>query len=314
MNNNTQLATNTKILELISSNEENFNASLSDKDIVWKKEESFAKQILGKVDKNKLCWAGQIALRNPTSVNNALTNVANIGITLNPALKHAYLLPRGNEIQLDISYRGLMHIAIASGSIVFINAEIVYHNDTFELGAIDEAPVHKRNPFATDRGAIVGAYCVAKTKEGNYITKILQIEEIYKRRDASDSWKNTKAREYSPWAKWENEMILKTVIKYTAKFLPNVDKLDQAIHHLDTNTDEKVVFQEELPKDEEIKIEEDARDKLAVLLCEKNKDVGEFLSWCNAMVQKKSPDREIKGFEDLTDKEVAMFSAKIGGV
>jgi len=258
-------------------------------------------------------------LRNPSSVNNALTNVANIGITLNPALKHAYLLPRGNEIQLDISYRGLMHIAIASGSIIHIDARIVYLEDTFELGAIDEAPVHKCNPFATDRGPIIGAYCVAKTKEGNYITKLLRIDEIYKRRDASDSWKNTKAREYSPWAKWENEMILKTVIKYTAKFLPNVDKLDQAIHHLDTNTDEKVVFQEELPqeeqpKEDEIKVEENSRDKLAVLLCEKNKDVGEFLSWCNAMVQKKNPDREIKGFEDLTDKEVAIFSAKIGGV
>jgi recombination protein RecT len=38
--------------------------------------------------------------------------VAAIGITLNPASKLAYLVPRDGMVCLDISYMGLLHRAV----------------------------------------------------------------------------------------------------------------------------------------------------------------------------------------------------------
>ena len=73
-----------------------------------------------------------IAKSNPVSVQNAILNLSSIGISLNPALKHAYLVPRDGGICLDISYMGLMHLAQEIGSIEWGQAKIVYSNDTYE--------------------------------------------------------------------------------------------------------------------------------------------------------------------------------------
>ncbi|MGP0745242.1 recombinase RecT, partial [Escherichia coli] len=85
-------------------------------------------------------------------------NVAAIGITLNPASKLAYLVPRDGMVCLDISYMGLLHIAMESGVISWGQAKLVHANDTYESNGLDKAPTHKYNAFG-DRGDIVGVYC-----------------------------------------------------------------------------------------------------------------------------------------------------------
>ena len=46
----------------------------------------------------KNSMAADTARANPVSVQNAITNLSSIGISLNPALKHAYLVPRDKAI------------------------------------------------------------------------------------------------------------------------------------------------------------------------------------------------------------------------
>ena len=84
-------------------------------------EMNYAIQLL---NANSFC-AG-IAVKNPVSVQNALRNASAIGISLNPANKHAYLVPRSGSICLDISYMGLMHLAQSTGSIEWGQAKLVY--------------------------------------------------------------------------------------------------------------------------------------------------------------------------------------------
>ena len=52
------------------------------------------------------------AANNPNSLQAAVLNVAAIGISLNPASAHAYLVPRDGAICLDISYRGLSKLSL----------------------------------------------------------------------------------------------------------------------------------------------------------------------------------------------------------
>jgi recombination protein RecT len=180
-------------------------------------------------------FATKIAMSNRQSVINAVTNVAAIGISLNPAKRQAYLVPRDGRICLDISYMGLLDLAIQSGSIMWGQAELVHESDRFELQGFDKPPVHNRNPFATDRGSLVGAYVVVKTRDGDYLTTAMAIKDIFDIRDRSQSWKSGQR---GPWKTDEGEMVKKTVIKRAYKLWPKTERLDQAIHYLNTDGDQ----------------------------------------------------------------------------
>ncbi|STS93447.1 RecT protein [Klebsiella grimontii] len=59
-------------------------------------------------------------------------------MSLNPAQKLAYLVPRKGAICLDISYMGLMHIAQQSGAIKWCQSAIVRKNDQFHREGLDK--------------------------------------------------------------------------------------------------------------------------------------------------------------------------------
>lgn len=196
----------------------------------FEREAGFAVQIITAND-----YATRIAMDNRQSVINAVTNVAAIGISLNPAKRQAYLVPRDGRICLDISYMGLLDLAIQSGSIMWGQAELVYEQDRFELQGFDRPPVHNRNPFAKERGAIVGVYVVVKTRDADYLTTCMSIDEVYDIRDRSSAWKAWQTKQKKcPWVTDEGEMIKKTVIKRAYKLWPKTDRLDQAVHFLNT--------------------------------------------------------------------------------
>lgn len=208
-----------------------FEAVSVDKSINFEREAQFALQsIMGSE------YATKIATSARQSVINAVTNIAAIGISLNPAKKQAYLVPRDGRICLDISYMGLLDLAIASGSIRWGQAELVHESDTFVLNGVDKQPTHQRNPFKTDRGPIVGVYVVVKTAEGDYLTTTMSIDEVYAIRDRSSAWKAWIAKQKKcPWVTDEGEMVKKTVIKRAYKTWPKTDRLDTAVHYLNTD-------------------------------------------------------------------------------
>jgi recombination protein RecT len=219
---------------------EQFDKVLIDKTINFEREAGFAIQVLGASE-----FAMKTAMQNRQSVINAVVNVAAIGISLNPAKKQAYLVPRDGRICLDISYMGLLDLAIQSGSILWGQAELVNESDGFELNGFDKPPTHKRNPFSKERGAIVGAYVVVKTRDGDYLTTCMQIDDVYEIRNRSSAWKSGRS---CPWKTDEGEMIKKTVIKRAYKLWPKTDRLDGAVHFLNTENGEGLAVLEAEPQ------------------------------------------------------------------
>lgn len=200
----------------------------------FEREAGFAIQVISNND-----YTLRIAQENRQSVINAVTNVAAIGISLNPAKRQAYLVPRDGKVCLDISYMGLLDLAIQSGSIMWGQAELVFKADRFELQGFDRPPLHNRDPFATDRGDIVGVYVVVKTRDGDYLTTCMNISEVFDIRDRSSAWKAwIEKKKKCPWVTDEGEMIKKTVIKRAYKLWPKTDRLDQAVHFLNTEGEE----------------------------------------------------------------------------
>jgi recombination protein RecT len=220
------------VVDDVYSVRDTFAAVSPDGSATFEREAQFAIQCITAND-----YALKIAMNNRQSVINAVTNIAAIGISLNPAKKQAYLVPRDGKICLDISYMGLLDIAVQSGSIRWGQAELVREGEVFELNGVDQPPTHKRNPFAKDKGEIVGAYVVVKTDDGDFLTTTMSSDEVFDIRDRSSAWKAwLNKQKKCPWVTDEGEMIKKTVIKRAYKTWPKTerDRLGEAIHYLNT--------------------------------------------------------------------------------
>lgn len=207
--------------------ETNFQSRLVDRSINFEREAGFAIQVLTASD-----YIMNLAVKDRQSVVNAVTNIAAIGISLNPAKKQAYLVPRKGKVCLDISYMGLIDLAIQSGSIMWAQADLVHASDAFTLNGFDKPPTHSFNPFSKERGEVVGAYVVVKTHSGDYLTDCMSVDDINAIKNRSES---VKAGKSSPWDTDYGEMAKKTVVKRAYKYWPKSDRLDMAIHHLNTD-------------------------------------------------------------------------------
>lgn len=235
------------LITVIDAQRDTFLKVVSDKGIEFEREKGFAVQIITASD-----YLLKVAMSNKESLKNAVTNVAAIGISLNPASKLAYLVPRKGALCLDISYMGLMHIAQQCGAIQWGQAVLVHEKDKFELQGLDKQPAHTYEPFS-DRGKIIGVYVVVKTDGGDYLTHPMKLSDVYAIRDRSEAWKAYMAdnKKKCPWVTDEGEMIKKTCVKQAAKYWPRRDRLDTAVHHMNTDGGEGITLQPNKLSDEE---------------------------------------------------------------
>jgi len=225
-----------ELISFVQQQEGMFLDRVCDDKIKFSVESQFAIQAL---QSNK--FLADTAQKNIASLQNAIINIASIGISLNPANKHAYLVPRDGKICFDISYMGLLHLAMSSGSIMWGQCKLVYSNDQYQNQGLDKSPIHSYSAFG-DRGSVIGGYCTVKTPEGDYLTEEMSLDEI-KKIEQSSKAKN------GPWKTHWSEMARKTIVKRASKYWPKVDRLDAAIHHLNTDVDEGLQSDPQQQKD-----------------------------------------------------------------
>ncbi len=219
--------------------------------LVWKSEANFAMQAIHKNDYTLKAFQA-----NPASLRDAIINVASIGLSLNPATAYAYLVPRDGAICLDISYKGLIKMATDTGSIMWCRADVVFEKDSFDYKGPAAAPIHTAQPFAKDRGEIVGVYCIAKTCDSDYLVEVMTEEEIQDIRSKSKSITGNGAK-YSPWNTFPNEMRKKAVIKRASKTWPRSDRHEKLANVIEyVNREEGIEF-ENAPKPEDVKLVDD---------------------------------------------------------
>lgn len=190
------------------------------------KEASFALQA---VNKNK-----QLTKCTQESVIQALMNVAQCGLTLNPVLNLAYMIPRWNsktretECHVEPSYQGLAKLLTDTGSVNSISTQIVYEKDVFEL-VQGLNPDVKHTPALKDRGEIIGAYSVGRISNGEFLVEWMPIEDIHYIRDMSESYKAFADDRIKScvWVDHEPEMCRKTVLKRFCKYAPKTEQWDK---------------------------------------------------------------------------------------
>lgn len=200
--------------------------------IKFESECHFAKNLLKNND-----FLLTIAQKNPESLEQAIMNISAIGISINPALKEAYLIPRDGKVVLDISYIGLVKLATDTGSVEWVQVETVREGDTFEHNGVGLKPTHKFDPFS-DRGEIKGGYCVAKLASGDFLVTVMSKKEVDEIKEKSSKVKSDKG----PWSTFYEEMMKKTIIKRAAKLWPKSERVKTAVDVI--NEHEGIDFKE----------------------------------------------------------------------
>lgn len=263
------------------------------------KEAQFALQLLQSND-----YLMKAAQANPTALEYAIINLASIGISLNTALKEAYLVPRGGKICLDISYIGLTKLATDTGSIEWVQAEVVKKNDVFEYQGIGKAPIHKMNPFS-DRGETIGVYCVARLSTGESLSTIMSKQECDAIRD-----KSSQASKSGPWVSFYEEMLKKTVIKRASKLWPKSERVQKAASVLDEH--EGIDFEKKPHMDAPVNPElpnDKTFENIRALLTAKGKTEEGLLSYLSTQ----SGGQVIERLEDLNSAQVEYAYRVLGG-
>jgi recombination protein RecT len=147
---------------------------------------------------------------------NALLSLSQLG--LEPDGRRAHLIPFRNnklgitECQLIIDYKGLVELAMRSGSVANIHADVVCENDVFEYNC-GEIREHKID-FRKERGKVYAAYALCKFKDGTVKAEVMGVDEINAIKERS------KAGSFGPWITDWNEMAKKTVFRRLSKWLP----------------------------------------------------------------------------------------------
>ena len=171
------------------------------------------------------------------TVARACIDIVLSGLTLNPVMQQAYLVPFKGKVAVMPSYRGLCHLAFTCGSVSQILAQIVYEKDTIIIDLADTVkPVTHQVYLRSDKGEMLGVYAQATLESGTKQAEWMDTFEIQGIQDLSEGYKRKGAE--SIWGLHFGEMARKTVVKRLVKYLPKVDsKLSRAIE-LDNEVNE----------------------------------------------------------------------------
>lgn len=173
-----------------------------------------------------------VGVKNPLSLANALKNVALTGMTLNPLLRQAYLVPMGGGVVLMPSYMGLIDLLVNNGLVRKVEAHCVFEGDEFEIvHGSGERLVHRPSAWGVrTEETMLGAYYYAVLTDGTVIFDHMNKAEIDVIKGRSPSVGRGKA---SPWTTDYCEMARKTLIRRAFKMMPKGGISEDKVHALE---------------------------------------------------------------------------------
>src|SRR5262245_33941953 len=164
-----------------------------------------------------------VAQRNPDSLLNVILRAADCGLLIGTAYEHCWIVPYGNEFQLQIGWRGLVYQLLRAGAIIKATAACVYDGDEFSLELGDtEQLVHKplltddrRNDpkWLFDKRNIQGAYAVA------WLPTALKTHRWCPRGEIEAARLKSKVPDGPAWTHFYPAMASKTAVRRLCKLI-----------------------------------------------------------------------------------------------
>ncbi len=219
-----QLATK-EVITTIRSMTEQIKAALPE--FLKKNTDRFVRIIMTEVRKNP-----KLVECTRDSFFGAVVQAAQLGLEVGSGLGQAYLVPFSNkgklEVQLITGYQGMIELAERT-KLVTVDAHVIYEKDKFRFAhGVHDILEHEPYFGKEDRGALIGAYAIAKYVDGRYKFRVLGVFEIEKARAMS------KTKYNSIWDSHYDEMAQKTAIRRLFKLLPKSPEILR-VQQLETN-------------------------------------------------------------------------------
>lgn len=180
----------------------------------------------------------------PESITQALVGVAMADLNVDKNVGHCYLIKYGNDVQLQVGYRGFIQLLFRAGWQV--KAMPVFKCDYFKMSfngwdnlvdfepAFDERDEGNKNWVYEN---LRGIYTVARnTETKDEVSTFLPKKVIEKLRKVSPNQQNKDAP-VGIWADWYVEMATAKAIKKLAKQLPIGDRRVAAAIAVDDHND-----------------------------------------------------------------------------
>ena len=180
---------------------------------IFMQEATFAMQAFRDNDYLKV-----VAQSDKEAVIDAIVNVAQTNLTLNPVLKLGYLVPMDKKVRFWASYMGKREIVMRTGIVKDCFARLVYESDNFEIKFGSGGYLkHDPDPWGEkEMSKLKGGYWYLLMKDGTEkfdTMKKEEIEAIAKRSPSANA-------AHSPWkSDWE-QMALKTIFNRGFKEMP----------------------------------------------------------------------------------------------
>lgn len=138
-----------------------------------------AKLAIGLSDDLKKCFQTDAGI---ASIRNALQIAAQTGLSLNPQLGEAALVPRMNNGSQTCLYwtmkNGLKKLAMQSGAVETITCDTVHERDEWSIEKSPDGDKYKFVPARKDRGGIDGYFAAIRLKSGESVVKYVTADEI----------------------------------------------------------------------------------------------------------------------------------------
>lgn len=145
-----------------------------------------------------------------------------------PDGREAALVLFSGKVQYMPMFTGIQKRVRNSGEIASIEAHVIYENDKFLIKRGLVSGLEHEPLFPGDRGKPIGAYAVAKFKDGSDpMFEVMDLQSIEKVRKVS------RAGNAGPWKEWWDEMARKTVFRRLSKWLPMDAEVDDLMRRDD---------------------------------------------------------------------------------
>jgi recombination protein RecT len=157
-----------------------------------------------------------------SSLYSACMKSAEMGLFANG--REASLVCFGDKVTFMPQISGVLKLIRNSGELTTILAEIVHDQDEFSYWVdSDGQHISHRPKVFGGRGDVIGAYALAKMKDGAVYVEVMDMDQINSVRKVSRS------ADKGPWVTFPGEMMKKTVIRRLSKRLPLSTDIESVI-------------------------------------------------------------------------------------
>jgi recombination protein RecT len=202
------------------------------KDMIKAREAQIRTLLSGQLDPIKFATVAMTTIRNneklqkctPISLVMAVMMAAQRGLSLDPTLGHAYLVPYWNstikayEAQYQTGYQGKIFLAKRDGNVI-VDSFVIYKNDTFEITRTTDGDDFKHIPTPLDKdpGDAIGWVARARLEDGRILFEVMRKTDIEKIRQ---SVKTRFKKDTPAWSEWYDEQGRGKAVNRLAKYLP----------------------------------------------------------------------------------------------